>query len=152
MVTALETAFPGLQGTAYHITSPPDEVYNCVAWAAGKTDDWWWPVVDPQRAYWPSGVPRVVTLEAFRMAFATLAYEVCSSTDHQVGFEKIAVFANSEGMPQHVARQLPNGRWTSKLGKMADIEHQLRALEGAVYGSVVLFLKRLLVTHSYAKP
>ena len=32
--------------------------------------------------------------------------------------------------------------WTSKLGRMEDLEHALRDLEGVVYGSVVLILKR----------
>jgi hypothetical protein len=39
----LEDVFPGLQGTAYRVTSPADRGYNCIAWAAGVTDDWWWP-------------------------------------------------------------------------------------------------------------
>jgi hypothetical protein len=58
------------------------------------------------------------------------------------GFEKVALFADASGMPQHAARQLATGRWTSKLGRMEDIEHALRDLEGGIYGSVVLLLKR----------
>lgn len=58
------------------------------------------------------------------------------------GFEKVAVFAISEDIPAHVARQLPNGRWTSKLGQLEDIEHELHALEGAEYGRVVQVLRR----------
>src|SRR5207244_363796 len=43
MVTDLEALFPGLRGTSYRITSPPDSAYNCVAWAAGDQASWWWP-------------------------------------------------------------------------------------------------------------
>lgn len=41
-----------------------------------------------------------------------------------------------------VPRQLPTGRWTSKLGQAEDIEHDLRALEGEIYRAVALILKR----------
>lgn len=45
-------------------------------------------------------------------------------------------------MPKHAARQLASGRWTSKLGKLEDIDHALHDLEGMLYGAVVLFMKR----------
>jgi len=48
------------------------------------------------------------------------------------------------GAPTHAARQLPSGRWSSKLGPMEDIEHELQDVTGSVYGSVVLVLKRPL--------
>jgi hypothetical protein len=52
MLPALEAVFPGLVGKEYQITSPRDEVYNCIAWAAGVTNDWWWPDKAGQ-GYWP---------------------------------------------------------------------------------------------------
>lgn len=33
-----ERLFPDLARTGYRLTSPPDPVYNCIAWAAGFTD------------------------------------------------------------------------------------------------------------------
>jgi len=60
------------------------------------------------------------------------------------GWEKIAIFADEQGEPLHAARQLPSGRWTSKLGADVDIEHDLAALEGDLYGKVACFLKRRL--------
>lgn len=40
-------------------------------------------------------------------------------------------------------RQLPDGKWTSKLGALEDIEHdRLDALEGDDYGRVVAYMKR----------
>src|SRR5438270_518391 len=107
------------------------------SWTANVTTDWWWPV-GTGKTHWPDGVPRVVTLEAFRAAFATLGYVICPSEELEAGFEKIALFANDQGIPRHAARQLASGRWTSKLGKMEDIDHALRDLEGTLYGSVVL--------------
>ena len=58
------------------------------------------------------------------------------------GFEKIALFATDQAVPLHAARQLASGRWTSKLGEREDIEHALRDLEGEIYGTVVLIMKR----------
>jgi hypothetical protein len=40
MVTGIEALFPGLAGSGYRVTSPPNEGYNCVAWAAGAAGAW----------------------------------------------------------------------------------------------------------------
>jgi hypothetical protein len=104
-------------------------------------DRWWWPVCD-EKTYWPDSVPRETTVEAFREAFATFGYAVGADEDLEPHFEKIALFANDERVPTHAARQLPDGRWTSKLGKNEDIEHALHDLEGTTYGSVVEIMKR----------
>jgi hypothetical protein len=145
MVEHIELVFPALRGTGYQVSSPHDTRYNCIAWAAGDTTQVWWPVEAGtlRKAHWPPGVPREETLEAFREAFATLGYVVCDDELPEAGFEKIALFAFS-GVPKHAARQLPNGRWTSKLGAWEDIEHDLHDLTGMVYGSVALVLKRPL--------
>ena len=71
---------------------------------------------------WPAGVTRAETVEAFRDAFAALGYVVCDNDQPEAGYEKIALFALA-GAPKHAARQLPGGRWTSKLGIMEDMEH-----------------------------
>jgi hypothetical protein len=138
-----EALFSRLRGTPYRITSPANDVYNCIAWAAGDTNRWWWPG-DPAQTYWPVGVPRLETLLAFRDAFASLGYMACEQTGLESGFEKIALFADADGIPTHGARQLTNGRWTSKLGVSEDIEHALEDITGTVYGSVVQVLKRPL--------
>jgi hypothetical protein len=143
----LEALFPRLRGTAYRITSPASDVYNCIAWAAGDTQHWWWPG-DPARTYWPVGAPRLESLGAFRDAFATLGYVVCEQADWEPDFEKIALFADAEGTPSHAARQLRDGTWTSKLGMSEDIQHALEDLTGEVYGSVVHILKRVLPSSS----
>lgn len=63
MVEGIEGFFPRLRDGHYRVTSARDDVYNCIAWAAGATGEWWWPV-GPGKTYWPEGVPRAVTLEA----------------------------------------------------------------------------------------
>lgn len=141
MTSVLETLFPGLRGSAYSITSARTPLYNCIAWAAQDTEQWWEP--DPLNiGYWPAEVPRTVSIEAFVTAFATLGYERCENSEPEQSVEKIAFFVDTSGRPIHVARLLPSGRWTSKLGQSEDIEHDLHAISGELYGSVCCILSR----------
>ena len=56
--------------------------------------------------------------------------------------EKVAIYAIG-GRTKHMARQLPSGAWTSKLGDLEDIEHEsLSALEGSDYGNVAMIMAR----------
>jgi hypothetical protein len=146
MVGRIESLFPGLQGSAFLVTSPATRDYNCVAWAANDSARWWWPDLDNDAAHWPTGVPVEETVEAFVQAFATLGFSRFESETPEPGFEKVALFAQG-GTPTHVARQLPSGRWTSKLGQREDIEHDLHAISGDIYGSVVLILRRSTGPH-----
>ncbi|MCS6976085.1 MAG: hypothetical protein NZM31_03615 [Gemmatales bacterium] len=136
----LADSFPHLQSEGFTETSPATSAYNCIAWAAGETDRWWW----PDRfdvGYWPGSVPRTESLEAFFQVFESLGYTRCENGDLETGYEKVALYVQDD-KPTHAARQLPDGRWTSKLGKEFDITHTLRGLEGPVYGRVAGFLKR----------
>ena len=142
MVNPLENVFPGLAKGDYRITSPADPDYNCLAWAMAGAGKWWWPGPDVEKEYWPPGILRETTLDAFRAALALHGYVECAGEEAEEGFEKVAVFAEGQGKPTHAARQLLTGRWTSKLGRMEDIEHALRDLEGAIYGAVTLIMKR----------
>jgi hypothetical protein len=141
MVKRLEDLFPALRGQPYQITSAASRQYNCIAWAAGDDHIWWWPDEDGMDV-WPAGVERVATVEAFRAAFATLGYQPCDDDALEDGIEKVALYATEAGLPRHAARQVANGRWTSKLGFLEDIEHGLSDLAGTEYGTVVLVPKR----------
>lgn len=135
----IKANFPNLQDDEYEVTSPQTREYNCIAWAADDTENWWWPSVDD---HWPDGVPRVNTVENFILAFQRLGYEVCDDGDFEAQYEKVALYANANG-PQHMARQLASGAWTSKLGAEWDIQHlTAQAVESMIYGEVVLFLRR----------
>jgi len=141
MASLIEVRFPGLRSSAFQITSPKSRDYNCIAWAAQDAERWWWPEAENDAAYWPLNAPWEETVAAFVAAFSTLGYMPCSGHVSERGFEKVALFALAE-LPTHAARQLPNGRWTSKLGMSEDIEHELNALEGEIYGNVVLIMRR----------
>jgi hypothetical protein len=149
MVKEIESVFPNLLRSGYAVTSPPDELYNCIAWGAGDMSRWWWPDAGG-RGHWPAELPRTETLAAFEAMFAALGYAVCDHASLEAGFEKIALFADEQQFPTHAARQLPNGRWTSKLGELQDLEHALDDLTGIEYGAVVRVMKRLLPTVSLA--
>lgn len=134
-------------------TSPSTPIYNCIAWAASDTNNWWWPTLN---GFWPANVPRELTLEAFELAYNTLGYSRCDNENLESGYEKIAIYVDNNNIPQHAARQLQNGTWTSKLGKNIDVEHDLHELRQHVldlsrnqqkptdYGVVRLILKRSL--------
>lgn len=137
-------AFPNLTATNHSITSPLDRQYNCIAWAAGESDVWWWP--DSMfTLYWPDEAPRTVTLGAFIEAFATKGYAPCEDGHFENGLEKVAIYALN-GVPTHAARQTNDGNWSSKLGTSYDVSHSLEALTGPKYGVAVQFLKRPLTS------
>lgn len=137
----IEKSFPKLLNAGYSITSPESVEYNCIAWAVGDTEAWWWP--DPQHQYfWPPEIPRIEKPEAFVRAYEMLGYSVCNNAAYEEGYEKIAIYIDTNGKPTHTARQLDSGLWTSKLGSAEDIEHALDGLVGSTYGTIAIILKR----------
>jgi hypothetical protein len=96
--------------------------------------------------FWPHGVTRKVTVQAFLQAYATRGYRLCYDNSLEEGLEKIALFGKEEGgtiIPTHAALQLSSGKWTSKLGPFEDVEHpSVDAVNGPTYGSVVCYLSR----------
>jgi len=138
----LERLFPRLSGVPYQITSPAVPDYNCVAWAANDSSRWWWPD-EFYQYYWPEEAPRLPSLEAFAQAFQLLGFEVCSNLEFEAGWEKVVIFAGMDHVPTHVARQLPDGTWTSKLGNLEDIKHpHIHQVGGDAYGEPTLILRR----------
>jgi hypothetical protein len=138
----LESLFPRLATTGYRVTSPPTPNYNCIAWAADDVTEWWWPDAFGEY-YWPDTVPRQESIAAFLEAYGTVRYEPCADGDQEDGYEKVVLYVNAQGQPTHAARQLPSGSWTSKLGRLEDIEHnQIDGVSGDLYGTAMFFLKR----------
>jgi hypothetical protein len=142
-----EQQFPNLATTEYCVTSPHTAKYNCFAWAAGQDDRWWDTLESESFYYWMSGVPNELTISAFIQAYETLGYLPCKNSELEAGFEKIALYV-LDGDVSHAARQLPTGRWTSKLGRWEDIEHELGGLVGELYGSVQQLLRRSIKNYN----
>ncbi len=130
--------FPYLSPTNHRITSPQDGDYNCIAWSFQDNSRWWEPGY-----YWPSsfhhgdyGIATLIKL------FQDAGFVSCETDTVEEGFEKVAVYG-STFLYTHAARQLNNGMWTSKLGKLEDIEHHTpHDIAGGVYGEVVEIMKR----------
>ena len=130
--------FPRLTDENHEITSPETIKYNCVAWAVHNTNRWWqpglhWPIEASREDH---GIGNLVS------AFKSLGYEECDDGTLEHGLEKIALYGTSL-LYTHVARQLTDGKWTSKLGQLVDIVHTtVEAVAGSDYGEVIQFMKR----------
>jgi hypothetical protein len=135
-------AFPLLSRLNCAKTSEADPEYNCIAHAADDQSQYWWPDQDGD-GYWPQGIARAETIEAFIAAFGAIGYIPDPSNDPSLdaGVEKVAIYALGDE-PTHAAKQLSDGRWTSKLGAQEDISHDWGALDGPCYGRAVRVLRR----------
>lgn len=134
---------PNLTDDVCEIKSPFDKNYNCIAFAAGDNQNWWWPTEDD---FWPTE-PRALTFSAFIKAFETKGFVPCDDGLLEAGYDKIAIYGKDRGdgvaIPTHAAIQLADGKWASKLGKCEDIQHAtLEAVNSPAYGAPVQFLKR----------
>ena len=95
-----------------------------------------------EECYWPRDTGGRDELGALIQLYLDAGYQRCGNCQREDGFKKVAIYVSQEG-PQHAARQLESGRWTSKLGNCEDIEHDsLEALEGECYGEATVFLRK----------
>ena len=141
----IQKIFPLLASVQdWKITSPVDYKYNCIAWAGIKDNIWWWPEKDLDGIDWPFNLPYDTTLDTFVKLFQHMNYETCNSHVFEKNFQKIAIYINTDTQQcTHAARQQLNGKWTSKLGPMWDIDHpDPFVIEGNDYGKVAVILKR----------
>ncbi len=141
--------FENITPQDFACTSDATPQYKCIAWAAGKQNEPWWPTDQIKGYFGPPGLPKEPidqeTVENFIQAFETEGYVVCNGSEIEAGFEKIAIYADANNRPLHAARSLSHGVWSSKLGDQEDIEHTtLDSIGGKQYGSPVAFLKRPL--------
>ncbi len=136
--------FQNLTDDVHIVKSPYDRNYNCIAFAADDQEKWWWPASPDD--YWPPTVTNRVTMDAFIEAFGTMGYAECPDGNLEDGFEKVALYGQDSAaglVPTHMAKQLPDGRWKSKLGRHEDIEHvNLANVDCTNYGSARRYLKR----------
>jgi hypothetical protein len=149
----IQQDFPKLANSKWYIKSPATRVYQCIAWAACRTDKVWWPMDCPRdqfppEAYWPKHLPLGdESIENFANAFATIGYKRCDKSKFELGYQKVAIYAleiNGIDITKHMARQHFYGRgWLSKLGDGEDIRHnELKDLDSAIYGRSVQILRR----------
>ena len=103
--------------------------------------------MEPDRpyGYWPVGAPPRLTLNGLTTVYEEAGFERCTTGEPEPGYEKIAIYTDRRGLPLHAARQLDNGKWSSKMGEYIDIEHDTpEVLEGPKYGQPARYLRRPL--------
>jgi hypothetical protein len=134
----IEARFPNLKAAGYEKRSDATEDYNCFAFAANQTTCRLDPTGGPD-CDWPDNILPTLFISSFLELYRSYGFEVCDNGDLEEGHEKIAIYVNEA---EHAARQLPSGKWTSKIGDDEDIEHNtLQSLEG-YYGKLAKFMKR----------
>lgn len=124
---AVHNSFPHMNN--FEIIGPPDNTFNCIGWALGMNNHFIWPGYN---------------IENFDDLIDKAGGEECEDGKLEPGFTKIALFGSDLGYktePTHMARQLSNGKWTSKLGGNGKIIHELNEMEGGCYGHVIKFYK-----------
>jgi hypothetical protein len=83
--------FPRLTPETHRLTSPAAIDCNCVAWAAGETENWWQPGV-----FWPTQTPPdEFGITALEGVFKALGFEPCDDDGTESGFEKVALYGNN---------------------------------------------------------
>jgi hypothetical protein len=129
---AIEIDFPLLKGR-FSIEGPATPQYNCIAWSLGITAKWIWPGA---------------AIEDFDGLNRKHRYRRLARMNFDVrpGQEKIVLYGKIDKgvlVATHQARQMPDGTWTSKLGKMPLIRHQSpHDLNGTIYGRPVAVYMR----------
>jgi hypothetical protein len=141
-------SLPALRPSNHSVTSPADPDYNCIAWALGDTKRWWEPhfiiPAPPPVYHWPPKLPTDRAISTYIALFETHGYLLAANGQREAGKEKLALYCMGNRF-MHVARQLPNGKWTSKLGVAEDLDHDLDALESTAitgFGKAAYFMER----------
>ena len=141
MAQALIAAFPKLSSEDFQIVDQPSRRYNCIAYAAGDTTEWWWP---DGINYWPPWATRDNRMGSLKEVFAGLGYDPCDDSDAEDGYQKVALY-EVWGKFEHAAAQMPNGRWRSKMGRGPVIEHRSpESLSGGMYGDATNTMRRVV--------
>lgn len=133
--------YPNLFVDSYHKTSEETKDYNCVAWILGKQDESVDLCLDDEGEPIPDFDPTPAPYIEYFKKFGFILYEEAGLIE---GIEKIALYQGREDYFEHVAKQLPNGNWTSKVGEFEDIEHYtLEALNNPTnYGHPTIIMGR----------
>jgi type VI secretion system secreted protein VgrG len=124
--------FPRL-GNNYEVLRNGTSSYNCIAWSLGITNKWIWPGT---------------SLPAFDKLNNDHGFHRISGLDYKVeaGVDKVVLYGKKKDgktVVTHQARQMSDGTWTSKMGKMAVIRHATPdSLDGPDYGRPIAVYTR----------
>lgn len=128
--------------------SPATYSYNCLAWALGTDLVSVWPPGDEPVTtaanFWPSDLPQDESITTIERLLSRLEFQQVDAPSKGLEVEAIALFTIGSA-PSHFARRRPDGSWTSKLGGLADVDHDDPTdVECVAYGSLSRFYERTL--------
>lgn len=118
-------------GDEFEVLAPASTTYNCISWSLGVRDRWIWPA--------KNGAP--VSFGDFDDLYKGQGYRRSNKLDVDLdsGREKVVLYAkvsvNGVLEPTHSARQLDDGSWSSKVGRLPLIRHlHPEDVSGDTYG------------------
>jgi hypothetical protein len=134
--------FPHLNEKNTKVIGKHTHNYNCFAFAMGDKKHWW----GTGGGYWPAKEDSL-SIKGFDEILHDVANGEQTSDWKTVepGYVKIAVMTDDGkdvGEVEHAVRQLPSGKWASKMGSFGIIENDdLHEIEGGSYGKVARVYK-----------
>ena len=137
----LISRFKKLMGEDFSIIFPQDRRgVNCHGHAIG-VNKWVCPSINPV-GWWPSGVDRDYSVSGWGNMLSHYGWRSVDSSRVERGWEKLAVFTTNH-VVSHSCKQLPNGRWESKLGESVILSnHTLEGISDGPYGVPAGFFRR----------
>jgi hypothetical protein len=158
---AIKNKWPNLSlEINFRYTSLKKPGYNCIAYVVGEKNKHV-DLLALSKRYDLSqyGLKNTQPFDASTQSYIKLFetfyhFAVCENGDYEKGFQKIVIYEGYDEDGEfgflHVALQLDETLWTSKLGYLEDIAHTLDGLVGDYYGNPVVFMKRemdITITH-----
>jgi hypothetical protein len=134
------SVFPNSLTEPFEKTSEQTDDYNCIAWAYGINNKKLWP--NALGYDWPRDVPNVPKLESFIILFEKIGFKKCKNGCLKIGYDKIAIYCDIKGEPKHASKQLSDGKWSSKLGRMEDVSHTVFSMSDGFYGNITTYMER----------
>ncbi len=121
------------------LTSPATAEYNCLAWALGVDDQSIWPDEDRLNS-WPESHPRNDLIGTIVNFLIELGFEEVDHDRRESGYTKIAVHLDNLEVA-HVSRLTRHGWWESKLGALADVQHDHVHSLSDDYGTAYIYMR-----------
>ncbi len=140
-LSQIKKDYPNLSTANAELASKPDPYYNCAAFVVNVTNKKWWPG-GFDGYYWPINASNT-TADIKRTFEELYGWKSCANGNFERRYEKVVIFENN-GVPTHLAKQIRDGRWVSKIGRWDDIKHTLEAVGGGDYGQPAVFLRKRL--------
>lgn len=126
------------------IVGSHNRIYNCIGWAFGDDKRWWWPSYSdfwPEKCLVEDDDGYIDELASFNSLFETVDAEKTTNDKPEEGYVKLATYKVHKNIT-HMARLLPDGKWTSKMGGCAKIVNDnCKDLTDGTYGNIIEIIK-----------